>query len=141
MRPFVHRFATVALLGALTVALAVSALLAVLRTTGTPGRRGIELVALTPVGLPLAGAGLVLAVVLASRSRRIALVAGGAALIIGGLHAWWLAPLYVGASPAASAGPELVVMTQNFEKGDAAALATLVRHHDVDVLVLTDSPS
>ena len=140
-RRLARRAATAALLGALAVALAVSALLAVLRTTGPPGRRGIELVALTPLGLPLAGAALVLALLLVLRSRRLALVAAAAALVVGGLHAWWLAPLYVGASPAAAAGPELVVMTQNFEDGDAAALAALVRRHDVDVLVLTDSPS
>ena len=139
-RRLARRAATAALLGALTVALAVSALLAVLRTTGPPGRRGIELVALTPLGLPLAGAALVLALLLVFRSRPLALAAAAAALVVGGLHAWWLAPLYVGGSPAAAAGPGLVVMTQNFEEGDAAALVTLVRRHDVDVLVLTDSP-
>ena len=127
-----------------TLAVALSALLAWLRASGPTRSWALELVALTPVGLPLAVAGLlaglVVGVLLRSWSRVPTVLATAAALPLIGLHAWWLAPLWTGPVPAASTGPRLVVMAQNFEVGDATRLASLVRDSDVDVLVLTDVP-
>ncbi|MET0789666.1 MAG: endonuclease/exonuclease/phosphatase family protein [Cellulomonas sp.] len=120
--------------------MAVAALLAVLRA-GEPGsRRDIEIVAFTPVGLLLALVGIVAAALLVRRLPALALVAGASAVVLAVLHAWWLAPLYVGTVPRAGDGPELVVLTQNFEDGDPRALGALARQNEVDVLVITDAP-
>ena len=122
-------------------AIAVASGLAVTREVAPTGRRGIELVAFTPSGLPTAlvalAAGLVL---LLLRRRRAAAAVLPLAVALTLLHGWWLAPMYVGGVPGAdtSAAP-LVVMTQNFEYGDASALADVVARHQVDVLVLTDA--
>jgi len=58
------------------------------------------------------------------------------------LHVYWLAPLYVGATPAPAAGAmPWVVMTVNLESThlDALPVVDAVRQHDVDVLVLEDA--
>lgn len=117
---------------------AVAATLVVARTVAPATRRGIELVALTPAGLPAALVAAVAALVLMRRYRGV----GGAALVIAfvlvAIHAWWLAPRFVGTVPAA-AGPRLVVMVQNAEDTDTVALVSLAQEQDVDVLVLTDT--
>lgn len=117
-----------------------SLLLAAVRVTDPEARRLIELVSLSPLGLPLAGAALLGALVLRalSRARGTAVVALVAAVCLVTVHAWWLAPSYVGSRPVG--GPaSLVVLAQNFEYGDVEALVELVRDEDVDVLVLTDA--
>jgi endonuclease/exonuclease/phosphatase (EEP) superfamily protein YafD len=127
-----------------TLAVAISASLAWLRVSGPTTSWALKLVAFTPLGLPLAVgallAGVVVGVLLRSWSRVPTILATAFALPLVVLHAWWLAPLWTGTIPAASAGPRLVVMTQNFEEGDPGALTALVRENAVDVLVVTDAP-
>lgn len=118
-----------------------ASLLAVARFGDSVHRREIELVSFTPLGLPLALVGLLAAGILGARHGRVVTVLAmvpSAALVV--LHASWLAPLYVGSVPDAGDGSRLVVMTQNFESGDAGEVAALVEEHGVDVLVLTDAP-
>lgn len=111
--------------------------LALVRLGDPTSRRLIELVTLTPLGLPLAAIGAVTALVLLGTSggRRPPGVALVVALALGGLHAWWVAPLYVGSASAAGPAP-VVVMSLNFELGDARDLVEATRDRDVDVLVL-----
>lgn len=113
-----------------------SLLLALLRVTDPSARRLVELVTLSPLGLPAAAAALVVVVGWpAPRGARAAGVLVATCLLV--VHSWWLAPLYAG--PRSAEGPaSLVVLAQNFEYGDRVALADLVRSADVDVLVLTD---
>lgn len=116
--------------------LLVSLLLALVRVADPTWRRLIELVSLTPLGLPSALLALLGASVWATTRRtRTAAMLAAACLVV--VHAWWLAPLYVGDKPVGQSA-SLVVLAQNFEYGDVAALADLVRSRDVDVLVLTD---
>lgn len=114
-------------------------MLALVRWGDPSRRRLIELVALAPLGLPLAAMGVVAAVVLLVASRRLRLpgLALTAALVLGGVHAWQIIPLYVGSDSGAQRGP-LVVMSLNVEFGDASAVARATRDHDVDVLVLLE---
>lgn len=114
-------------------------LLAVLRSTRPAAPRLVELVALTPFGL-------VLSCVAAGSAGLVCLMAGrrGAPLLVVslalvGLHAWWLAPLYVGDAPEVADGPRLVVMTQNIEYGDPRALVGMVAEAGADVLVVTEA--
>jgi endonuclease/exonuclease/phosphatase (EEP) superfamily protein YafD len=113
-----------------------AALLALLRVTDPASRRLIELVTISPLGLPAAGAALLGAAAWAPtrRTKAVGVLAAGCLVA---LHAWWLAPLYTGERPVR--GPAaLEVLAQNFEYGEVAALAALVRTREVDVLVLTD---
>lgn len=120
---------------------ATAATLALARTLEPGTRRGIELVAFTPAGLPAALLGVVAALLLLRRSRATGSLALIGALGLVLLHAWWMGPQYVGEVPAADpAGPRLVVMTQNFEEGKADEVAALVQRHRVDILVVTDAP-
>jgi endonuclease/exonuclease/phosphatase (EEP) superfamily protein YafD len=119
-----------------------SLLLAAVRVADPEERRLIELASLSPLGLPLALAALLITLVL--RALGGARVTAGVALVAAvGLvtvHAWWLAPSYAGSRP--EGGPaSLVVLAQNFEYGDPHALVELVRDEGVDVLVLTDADS
>lgn len=117
-----------------------SAALALARVSGTGERRTIELTALVPAGLPLAL--LALLALVPYLRRRPVLVGAPLAMAVGlaVLHAGWLAPRFLGGAPVVLEGsPRLVVLAQNFEEGDAAALRTLVEQHEVDVLVLTDA--
>lgn len=114
-------------------------MLTLVRLGDPSSRRLIELVTLAPLGLPLAAVGAATALVLlvVSRRRRPAGLALVVALVLVGMHAWWLAPLYVGSASAADQTP-LVVMSLNFEVGDVRDLADATREHDVDVLVLLE---
>lgn len=116
-----------------------SLVLAAVRVADPGARRLIELVSLSPLGLPLAAAALLGALVLRvlGAARLATAVAMVAAVCLVTAHAWWLAPSYAGPRPVG--GPaSLVVLAQNFEYGDPEALVELVRDEDVDVLVLTD---
>lgn len=114
-----------------------SLLLALVRVADPTSRRLIELVALSPLGLPTAVLALLGAAAWAtSRHVRAAGVLAAACLVV--VHAWWLAPLYVGERPEGGPSSSLVVLAHNFEYGDASTLAELVRARGVDVLVLTD---
>lgn len=119
--------------------LLVSLLFAVLRVSDPRGVGLIALVAMTPLGLPAAALALLGALFVAKpRSGRAAGMLS--ALCLATVHAWWLAPLYVGGQPAARS-PSLTVLAQNFEYGDASTLVAMVRTRRVDVLVLTDMRS
>lgn len=123
------------------VALLGTGLLTVPRLTEPVGRRGVELVSLTPFGIVPAVLLVIVALVLVVL-HRAGLRLIGAMLALAGqvstaLHVVWLAPLYTGDQPAGT-GERLVVMTQNLEYGDADALAKEVRDRHVDVLVLCD---
>ena len=124
---------------AVSTTLAAAGALALVRLGDPSSRRLVELVTLTPVGLPLAAAAAGTAVVLLATShrRRLPGLALAAALSLLAVHASWLAPLYVGRASAAHEAP-LVVMSLNFETGDARAVASATRAHDVDVLVLLE---
>ncbi|MET1134262.1 MAG: endonuclease/exonuclease/phosphatase family protein [Aeromicrobium sp.] len=126
-------FMSVLLVASLLAAL----VLALLRVTDPTSRRLIELVSLTPLGVPVAGVAVLATAWWAFRRRRRtpALLAAAGLLV---LHAWWLAPLYAGARPGSPSSSSFVVLAQNFEYGDPAALVDLVREEGVDVLVLTD---
>lgn len=141
VRALVRWTVTVVLVITVLVALAAATLLADARLGDVVRRREIELVSFTHLGLPLALGGLLAAGLLGARHGRVVLlVAAAPCLLLASVHAWWLSPLYVGPVPAAADGPRLVVMTQNFEYGDARELVELVSRHEVDVLVLTDAP-
>ena len=116
--------------------LLVSLMFALLRVTDPSASRVIELVAFTPLGLPAAALAL-LAAAAPSAKRRTRTACVLAATCLVAVHSWWLAPLYVGDHPAGGSS-SLVLLAQNFEYGDIAALADLVRARDVDILVLTD---
>lgn len=115
-----------------------SLLLALVRVTDPGAQRLVELAALSPLGLPIAGLALLGAAAWWTVPRRARVAAALAATGLLAVHAWWLAPLYVGPRPAG--GPtSLVVLAQNFEYGDPAAVVRLVGRENVDVLVLTDA--
>ena len=123
------------------VGVAVAGLLVWARTQDPPGRRWVELVAFTPVGLPVAAVAVLASLLLVRRARRLGLLVLVVAVALTGVHGWWLAPRFTGAVPeAAPDGPRLVVMSQNLEQGDPAALVALVERREVDLLVLTDAP-
>ncbi len=124
---------------ATAVAVGTSGLLALVRLTDPTSRRLIELVTLVPLGLPLAvlGALMALGLVAVGRRRRGPMVALVVALALAAGHAAWVAPLYVGGRTSTDAA-SLVVLTQNWEYGDADSLAAAARDHDVDVLVLLE---
>jgi endonuclease/exonuclease/phosphatase (EEP) superfamily protein YafD len=113
-----------------------SLLLALVRLGDPSARRLIELVTFSPLGLPAAVLALLGAWAWQPTRRGKATVAIAAACLVA-VHAWWLAPLYVGDRPVGRSAL-LVVLAQNFEYGDVAALADVVRSRGVDVLVLTD---
>ena len=113
-----------------------SLLLALVRIADPTARRLIEFVTVTPLGLPSAALALLGAAAWAT-TRRARVTGVLVATCLVAVHAWWLAPLYVGEHPAGRSA-SLVVLAQNFEYGDDAALADLVRSRGVDVLVLTD---
>lgn len=123
------------------LALAGTGLLTAPRLLDLEGRRGVELVGLTPLGLvPAVVLVLVTAALVALHRGGVRLLAAVLALfglVAGALHVEWLAPLYTGERPVA-AGPAIVVMTQNLEYGDADAVVAEVRERHVDVLVLCD---
>lgn len=113
-----------------------SLLLAVVRVSDPTARRLIELATLTPLGLPFASLALLgaLAWRTGPLTKGTAVIAAACLLTV---HAWWLAPLYVGERPVGRS-PSLTVLAHNFEYGDVDDLADLVRTRDTDVLVLTD---
>jgi endonuclease/exonuclease/phosphatase (EEP) superfamily protein YafD len=105
----------------------------------------VRLMAFTPFATPfyaLAGLLLVGALVLdRAGPRRVVAVPTVVVVAALALHAWWLAPLFVGGNPAPAAGATpLVVMNLNMYEGgaDTDELLAAVDAHDVDVLVLEE---
>ena len=119
---------------------AVAGALVAARVLAPSGRRGIEVVAFTPAGLPAALVGLVGALALVCRHRllgRAVLVLAVTSIVV---HAWWLAPRFAGDLPEAAAGaPALVVMVQNVENGTTSDVVAVAEEHHVDVLVVADT--
>jgi endonuclease/exonuclease/phosphatase (EEP) superfamily protein YafD len=110
----------------------------------TPTRpRAIELVALTPVALPLAGLCLlsVIGVLLLTgqRGRKVASGVAVLALLAIAMTGSWIAPLFVGDRPAAEGDGSLIIMAQNLEHGDAQTIAEAALNSGVDVLVVTEA--
>ena len=103
---------------------------------------GLQLVALTPLGLiaaiVLLGTAAIAAVLTRGRLRVLGLVLAALGALGVVAHLMWLAPLYVGTAPTAEPGPPLVVLTQNLEGADVNELAREVEARGVEVLVLSD---
>ena len=120
--------------------LTVAGVLALARAATSGPPELAQVVAFTPLGVPLAGAALVGALLLVPRRRARAVPVTLAALacVLLAAHLWWQAPLYTGERPGAGR-PTFVVATQNYEYGTPSALVDLVDRHDVDVLVLTNT--
>jgi endonuclease/exonuclease/phosphatase (EEP) superfamily protein YafD len=120
-------------------AVVVSGALAAVRLGDPRSRRLLEVAAFMPLGLVLAvlGALTALVLLLVSARHRLAGLTFVAALVLAGSHTWWLAPLYVG-STAAATPSSFVVMSLNFEVGDPRDLAESALAHHVDVLVLLE---
>lgn len=103
---------------------------------------GVRLVALTPLALAAYALAVLLLALPALRRHAAAVLVLLVALAGAGLHAWWLAPLYTGATPPPSATAEPVtVMTLNVHRGqaDGPGVVAGVSEADVDLLVLTEA--
>ena len=104
--------------------------------------RGVEIAALAPWGVPASLTLLAACLAATWLSRRVFSFIGALLSVLSlvpvAFHIAWIAPLYVGGVDAASSGPELVVMTQNLEYGDASSLARVASANAVDVLVICD---
>lgn len=125
----------------LAVLLLPALVVTVSRLTGWTGRLGIVATSFTPLALLPYAVALAVLVGLLVRGHRDRVVVGLAAavVVLVGLHAWWLAPLYVGDAPEPAAGaPRVTVMGSNVEfgQGDAAVVVDEVRRRGVDVLVV-----
>ncbi|GAB3048376.1 hypothetical protein GCM10027053_03130 [Intrasporangium mesophilum] len=125
--------------------LVLAAALTVLRCADPSQPRLIELAALAPASIPIAlvtitasGAAWIVQGKRRSGARAAACAAAaGSALLVA--HLVWLAPLFLG-DTASPSGPQVVVLAQNFEYGDAGALAQLARSSGAEVVVLSDLP-
>lgn len=122
-----------------TLALLIATALGVLRLTDPSSGRLIELTSLVPLGIGFALVATVISALLALTGRRRARWLTLLALALVLVHAWWLSPLFLGDEPVATAGPRLVVMSQNLEYADGSAVVDEVVRSRVDVLVVTDS--
>ncbi len=122
-----------------TLALLITTSLGALRLTDPSAGRLIELTSLVPLGVVFALVAALVSTVLALLGRRRAGWLALLAIALGLVHAWWLSPLFLGAEPVATAGPRLMVMSQNLEYTDGSAVVDEVVRSGVDVLVVTDS--
>lgn len=133
------------LLGLVVVLLVVPAgALTVARVVQSPGGAWVRLVAFTPYALALYLVALVLLLLAWGRARGrwrpLARTLALAALAGTLLHAWWLAPAFVGGEVAAARGKPLRVMTVNLMlgQGSPAEVVELAVEQQVDVLVLEE---
>lgn len=111
------------------------------RLIDPPNYRVAQLATAAPIGFFTGLVSILLFLVLASspgRRRLVLIVAAAVSVALTALHTLWLAPLFVGSVPKAETGERLVLLAQNFEYGDANALADVVQGHRVDILVLVD---
>lgn len=120
-----------------------AALLSVVRLLEPSSGWAIQMVALTPLALPLyAAALLLLGIALLSRRERTVLIVPALLAVVGlGLHAWWYSPQLLGASPPAAEGAEpITVMTTNLSagRGDAISLMAEASDAGVDILVVEE---
>jgi endonuclease/exonuclease/phosphatase (EEP) superfamily protein YafD len=126
----------------LLVLLGIGGLLTAARLLRPDGTLGVGLVALTPLALAAYALVVLLVVVPALRRRALAVLVLVLALAGAGLHAWWLAPLYSGATPPPSSTAETVtVMTLDVHGGDVdgPGVVAAVSEAGVDLLVLTEA--
>jgi endonuclease/exonuclease/phosphatase family metal-dependent hydrolase len=130
-------------------AIAVLALLATstlvyLRIITPTYSRAIELVALSPLAMPVAILALIASLAVATLSsgsqRKMAFGAAAVACLAALLAFSWIAPLYLGSRSSVDGSAELVVMVQNLEYGDAGLIADRGIQAGVDLLVVTDAP-
>jgi endonuclease/exonuclease/phosphatase (EEP) superfamily protein YafD len=127
------------------LALAGSALLAYLRAATPSNPRAIELVALSPLAFPLAGFGLICALVVVPLTRgwgrKAALAVAALTALAAAISFSWIAPLYVGKRPSGQGKASLIVMAQNLEYGAPQAITSKTLDAGVDVLIVTDAPA
>lgn len=133
------------LLGFASVVLLAAALpLTTARLLEPDGVRWVQLEAFTPLALVAYAVLLGAALVGLFRRRGRAgapLLLAGLALACLGLHAWWFAPLLVGANPPAADGAAtLTVMTANLTRGegDGVGLVQAASEAGVDLLVVEE---
>ena len=127
------------------LALLVTGAMAYLRMITPIHPRAIEIVALSPLAMPIASAALIASVAvvpLSSPSRRRLAVSTVAAALLAVLLAFsWVAPLLLGGRTSVDDRADLVVMAQNLEYGDAQLIAERALAARVDLLVVTDAPT
>ena len=115
-----------------------------LRSLDPEQPRLIELAAVAPLGIPFAciaiAAAATLWIIRADVGVRASRWVVAAGVVLLGLHLAWIAPFYTGSSPTTASGPEIVVLAQNFEYGNAPALAEVTADSGADLVVLSDLP-
>ncbi len=124
-----------------SVALAVTLLLTVFRLGDPHTKYGVLLATLAPFGTLTDALALLFTLPIllsAGRIRRLAAAACVLALVLLATHLAWLAPLHLGDHARAAGTGRVVLMSQNFESGDAAELGQRLREERVDVLVIVD---
>ncbi len=122
-------------------ALAVTIALTIPRFVDPQSYRVAQLATAAPLGLVTGAISAVLFLGVAlsrGRGRLLSTLATIVAVGMTALHAWWLAPLFTGTVPAAEPGKTLTLLSQNFEYGNATALAAEVARQNVDILVVVD---
>jgi endonuclease/exonuclease/phosphatase family metal-dependent hydrolase len=106
--------------------------------------RAIEIVALSPLAMPIASVALIASLAVATLSsgsqRKMAFGSAAVALLAALVAFSWIAPLYLGSRSSVDGSAELVVMAQNLEYGDARLIADRATQVRVDLLVVTDAP-
>jgi len=106
--------------------------------------RAIEIVAFSPLAMPIASVALIASLAAATLSsglqRKMAFGAAAVALLAALVAFSWIAPLYLGSRSSVEGSAELVVMAQNLEYGDARLIADRGIQAGVDVLVVTEAP-
>ena len=126
------------------VLLGVGGLLTAARLLRPDEMPGVWLVGLTPLALAAYALVVLLVLVPALRRRSLAVLVLVLALGAAGLHGWWLAPLYSGATPPPSSSAQAVtVMTLDVHAGDVdgPGVVAAVSETGVDLLVLTEATS
>lgn len=122
--------------------IAPAVVLTVLRLGDPTSGPAVRAVSFTPFALPLYAAALVVAGVVHARRRTrpwlVPVVLACAGL---GVHAWWLAPYWLGPNPPAARGAEpVLVITANVfgGQGDALGLVELASAERADLLVVNE---
>lgn len=126
-------------LGGLTLAAGVVATIA----RSVPGGVGADTFAMATAFTDFGLAGYVAAVVLfgialATRFRMTTLVLLASSLVLGGVHASWIAPRFIAENDAA-AGPRLTVLAENLLLGDADPAAVVASAASADVVVVVEA--
>ena len=119
------------------LALLATGTLVYLRIIAPTYSRAIEIVALSPLAMPIASVALIASLAVASSSsgsqRKIAFGSAAVALLAALVAFSWIAPLYLGSRSSVDGSAELVVMAQNLEYGDARLIADRAIQARVDL--------